>query len=360
MEHSFIEYLLESNLINFLIVVLGLSVVASKAGIGDKLSASQTLISKEFEDAQQLQNEIALKVEEAKKTLASLEQQYATQQQQLHHDIEHYKTHKHTVLETTTRESSLKVQRTNELLSNEYAERLLNETVHALEAGMLAQTQEQLSSAERSEALMWHWISVLEQQLPKVHRLLNEQVSTQDQATCVEEHYALALWCQANQQQVAHEVQQSLSAICKLIAEHPAMQAFCQAPHIAATEKQCLLDELLQVAQAPRLLQQFMKLVIEAGRLPQLPRMYDAFQAFAAQQGGHLVVRLRTSHPLSQPHQQQLEAVLKTALHVSDVSFEIHVDASLVHGLSLVVHGFRMDANVRSGLQQLTTHMLAN
>jgi ATP synthase F1 delta subunit len=360
MESTFWDYILESNLINVLIVVVGLSFVAFKLNVSKKLEDAQSLIRTEFDDARQLQQEMQDKVDAVKATLATLEAQFEEKQKKLQQDIQHYQTHVELELATKQQQLQTKAQRSNELLSRRYADRLLSETVDQFESGVQQQTHALVNDASQSQGLMEHWLAVLTQQLPTVSQLLQTEQSQGYQATTTEAHYALALWCQAIQQGVAPAVRQAFDSLATAMRDSKAMRAFCEAPQIELAEKQTLIHSLLTSMEAPPLFVQFMSLVVDARRLSQLLAIHEAFTQCADATDKDVTVRLCSSHPLQPAHQDQLSKVLKQALQAHSITFDVSVDAALIHGLSIQVFGYRIEAHVRSGLQQLTTHLRAS
>jgi F-type H+-transporting ATPase subunit delta len=150
-------------------------------------------------------------------------------------------------------------------------------------------------------------------------------------------------------------VREELSDLRAAVESVPELAALLENPEVDSRVKG---DVLQQVAQgADELVVNFVRLLAEKGRAPEIDEIAAEFEALAAAQEQVLDVELTTAHRLSD---EEFGRVVGRIAEASGrkVQATQKVDPDLIGGLVLQAGSMRLDASVRGRLERLR-HELA-
>jgi F-type H+-transporting ATPase subunit delta len=162
--------------------------------------------------------------------------------------------------------------------------------------------------------------------------------------------YANALFEAAKEKGRLEPVRDDLHAFAEAVEQVPQLKALLESPEVESRQKVEALREIL--AEADELVRNFLLLVVEKGRAPELGEMVREFDALVAAEEGILDVELTTAVELSEEDAKKLlEQIEKSSGRRLRARRE--VDPNLIGGFVLRAGSHRADASVRGRLQRL-------
>jgi F-type H+-transporting ATPase subunit delta len=162
--------------------------------------------------------------------------------------------------------------------------------------------------------------------------------------------YANALFEAAKGQGRLEPVRDDLHSFAEAVEQVPQLKALLESPDVDSRQKVEALREIL--ADADELVRNFLLLVVEKGRAPELGEMVRELDALVAAEEGILDVELTTAVELSDEDAKKLlEQIEKVSGRRLRARRE--VDPNLIGGFVLRAGSHRADASVRGRLQRL-------
>jgi F-type H+-transporting ATPase subunit delta len=162
--------------------------------------------------------------------------------------------------------------------------------------------------------------------------------------------YANALFEAAKEKGRLEPVRDELHAFADAVEQVPQLEALLESPDVESRQKVEALREIL--ADADELVRNFLLLVVEKGRTPELGEIVREFDVLVAAEEGILDVELTTAVELSDEDAKKLlEQIEKVSGRRLRARRE--VDPNLIGGFVLRAGSHRADASVRGRLQRL-------
>jgi F-type H+-transporting ATPase subunit delta len=168
--------------------------------------------------------------------------------------------------------------------------------------------------------------------------------------------YARALFEAAQEEGRLERVHEELADFAATVAEVEQLRSVLESPEVESRAKAGLVDDVL--GRADPLVRNFVRLLVDKGRIAELSEITTEFEALVAREQGILDVELTTAVELSQ---KDFDALVDRIGKASGrkVRASRAVDPTLVGGLVLQVGSRRLDASIRGRLdrlrQELTT-----
>lgn len=162
--------------------------------------------------------------------------------------------------------------------------------------------------------------------------------------------YARALFDAAKEKKRLAQVHEELSDFVQATREVPELRSLLENPEIDHRTKQAALEELLSGGE--ELVRNFLVLLVEKGRAPELDEIAREFDALVAAEERRLEVELTTAYELSDEDAQEIVRQIEQATGRT-VEATRSVDPSLIGGLVLQADTLRLDASVRGRLERL-------
>lgn len=169
------------------------------------------------------------------------------------------------------------------------------------------------------------------------------------EAMTIARPYARAAFAQAREEGQLAEWSQGLGLLCRMVSE-PRLQALIGDPRLGRGRLNRLLLEALPPCS--RSLENFLRLLVQAGRLPVLAAVYEIFESLRAQAEGLVRVRVQSAFPLTEEQRVFLTRALARRFG-GQVQLEEEVDAGLIGGVVLRKGDTVIDASLQGRLQRL-------
>lgn len=177
--------------------------------------------------------------------------------------------------------------------------------------------------------------------------------------------YARALFDVAREEETLDAVSESLAAAALLLADGKVMK-FLDNPSLTDETRLTFLHELFAAAAGKSSIlaggsehgTNFLKLLLEYGRVAVLPEIADHFNALKAAVENVVDVVVTSAAPLSDSQQQAIATALKSRLG-RDVNLSTETDENLIGGAVIRAGDVVIDGSVRARLSGLATALTA-
>ena len=171
--------------------------------------------------------------------------------------------------------------------------------------------------------------------------------------------YAQAVFEVAQENGVLEELSQSLAAAKELMADGQ-VAAFLARPELTDDERLAFLQDLFAKAAGSGSVfaggsqhgTNFLKLLLENGRVGALPEMADQFEALKAAVENSVDAVITSATPLSAAQQQEIAGSLKAKLG-RDVRVSTEIDENLIGGAVIRAGDVVIDGSLRARLEGL-------
>ncbi len=170
--------------------------------------------------------------------------------------------------------------------------------------------------------------------------------------------YASALFELASESGKVTAVESDLDALGQALSEMPDFAALTTNPKISRTDAVRTLAALAKAMQLSDLTANFLGVLAQNRRLPQLGNVIRAFRTIAAAQRGEVTAEVASAHPLSDAQVESLRQKL-TAREGRTVKLTTRTDPGLLGGLVVTLGSKRIDASIRTRLNTLAQAMKA-
>ena len=137
----------------------------------------------------------------------------------------------------------------------------------------------------------------------------------------------------------------------------PELDALLTNPETESRVKADVLERVL--GEADELTRNFLRLLVEKGRAPEIREVAEEFEALVASQEGVLDVELTTASHLSDEEFGRIVGRIEQASG-RKVQATRSVDPDLIGGLVLQAGSMRLDASVRGRLERLRTELASS
>jgi F-type H+-transporting ATPase subunit delta len=168
--------------------------------------------------------------------------------------------------------------------------------------------------------------------------------------------YARALFQAAKEHGRLREVHEELADLVRAMDEVPELGALVRDPELDRQAKAATLAAVL--GDADELVRNFVQLLVEKGRVTQLPEIVRELDVLVAREEGLLKLELTTAFPLDEPEARRIVEQIERASGRS-VDATRTVDPRLIGGLVLQIGSLRVDASVRGRLERLRRDLAA-
>ena len=168
--------------------------------------------------------------------------------------------------------------------------------------------------------------------------------------------YARSLLELANEQNAAESINTDLQQLREALESDPTFGHFLRSPSISDDERLGVLKRA--ASGAPQLLNNFLGVLGNHGRLGILPEVAAAYDELLGEQLGKIEVDVTVARQLSPDQLEEVRRKVSAALK-KDAVVHQYVDESIVGGLILRVQDQLIDASVRSQLRAMREQLMA-
>ncbi|HEX2119846.1 MAG TPA: ATP synthase F1 subunit delta [Acidimicrobiales bacterium] len=164
--------------------------------------------------------------------------------------------------------------------------------------------------------------------------------------------YASALFEVARAEGAQEVVEEELFKLSDVLSQSDELRATLTDQSIPAEKRQEIMQDLLGTANATPITTNLVTFVVGAGHARDLPAIIKKLIERAASDRKHSVAEVRSAIPLDDDQRKRLAQALSKNLG-QDVEVKVHVDPSVLGGLSARVGDVVIDGTVRHRLDQL-------
>lgn len=168
--------------------------------------------------------------------------------------------------------------------------------------------------------------------------------------------YAEALFKLDSSVQNAEQAQQWLSAIAE-VAANADVQRVADSPRV---NRQQVLDLLASAVSGglPAVAQNFLRTVVENGRLKALPEIAAQYRVLVNARQGAADAVVHSAFPLDEGALAELRPALEKRF-ARKLNLSVQIDESLIGGVRVVVGDEELDTSVKARLEQLKAALVA-
>ena len=172
----------------------------------------------------------------------------------------------------------------------------------------------------------------------------------------VARRYASALADVTLQRGEAREVQQELVTWANMMQSNANLREVFANPTIALDQKRRVLNRLIEIAKPRPTTVNFLKLLLQNQRLPELDQINRRFAAVLDERAGMIAAQVTTARPVAPATQQTLQTTLRNMTGKS-VRIEFATDPGMIGGLVTRIGSTIYDGSVRNQLEQIKEKM---
>lgn len=167
--------------------------------------------------------------------------------------------------------------------------------------------------------------------------------------------YARALLKSATDQKLDEQVYQDMITLAKSYIEVPQLRQTIDNPMLAKDQKQALL-ETASGSQACQLTKAFIALVLKEDRGNMVQFMVNSYVTLYRKQKNIIRGKLTTAARVSAATEQKMRQMVESQAN-GTVEFETEVNPDIIGGFILEYDTFRMDASVKSKLNNILNQL---
>jgi len=172
----------------------------------------------------------------------------------------------------------------------------------------------------------------------------------------VARRYASALADVVLQRGEAREVQQELAAWADMMQSNANLLEVFANPTIALDQKRGVLKRLIEIGRPRQTTVNFLRLLLQNQRLPELDQINSRFAAVLDDRAGMIAAQVTTARPIAPETQQTLQTTLRKMTGKS-VRIEFDTDPEMIGGLVTRIGSTIYDGSVRNQLEQIKEKM---
>jgi len=175
----------------------------------------------------------------------------------------------------------------------------------------------------------------------------------------VAKRYAKALVALAGEQGRLTETGDQLQRLARLIDDMPELKSLLYNPSISRHFKEELITDLTQRLRIGPMETNFVRLLLEKGRLPDMPQIIALYDMLAEEAQNRLRVRVKSVVPLT----PELEAEVRQrfAQYTSkDIIIDQEIDPTLIGGVIAQMGSLILDGSIRNELLRIKTELVGD
>ena len=178
-------------------------------------------------------------------------------------------------------------------------------------------------------------------------------------ASVVAKRYAKALVALAREHGRLAESGEQLKRFAQLVDDTPDLKSLLYNPAISQHFKGELLTDLAQRLRMGPLETNFVRTLLEKGRLPEMPQIVALYAVLAEEAQNRLRVRVRSAVPLSPALQEEVRQ--RFAHYTSkDIVIDQEIDPTLIGGIVAQMGSLVLDGSIRNELLRLKTELVGD
>ncbi len=155
----------------------------------------------------------------------------------------------------------------------------------------------------------------------------------------------------------AETVRAELRAWGQMIAGNAELENAFANPSIAAARKQAVLEALIEKARSSKTTSNFLRVLLENGRMTDLPAVTERFESVLEERSGVISGEVISAHELDEPARLELMSNLEK-LTGKSVKLNYQIDQDIIGGVITRVGSTVYDSSVRTKLKNLREQLV--
>ena len=172
----------------------------------------------------------------------------------------------------------------------------------------------------------------------------------------VAKRYAKALVALARERERLAEMGEQLTRLVQLIDQYPELKALLHNPAISRGFKYDLLSDLAQRTRLDLIGTNFLRTLLEKGRLPHLPTIVTLYEALAAEAQNRLRVRVKSAFPLTPALLEEVRQRFSQYTN-KEILIDQEIDPALIAGIVAQMGSLVLDGSLRNELLRLKAEL---
>ena len=168
--------------------------------------------------------------------------------------------------------------------------------------------------------------------------------------------YAIALFELARDEKQIDAVAASLAALRQALSESDDFRALIASPLLGREEQARAVGAVIGSLGIDTLTGNFVGVLAQNRRLPQLPNVIRAFNLLAARHRGEITAEVTSARPLSDDQVGAIKQHLRSRMG-RDINVDLAVDPAILGGLVVKVGSQMIDSSIRTKLNTLAHAM---
>lgn len=155
----------------------------------------------------------------------------------------------------------------------------------------------------------------------------------------------------------AIKVQDELKTFERMMSESSELSGMFANPAIAHASKEKVLASLLEKTKPNKLTANFLRVLLENGRLIHLPEINKTFVTVLAERSGEVSANVTSARELTAKEQKDLQANIEK-LTGKKVSLSYNIDTEIIGGIVTRIGSTVYDSSVKTQLQNLKQQLV--
>ena len=151
--------------------------------------------------------------------------------------------------------------------------------------------------------------------------------------------------------------QQNAEDFLRVLKDSRELMTSLSHPNIRREQRKAIINEVLSDSPYDHVFSNFVRLVVDRGRIMYFPRIVSSFVGLRDDADGRLRGTVYSATPLSDIQMSRLKSKVEAKLG-HEVIFETRIDASLIGGLRVEINGRVFDSSVKHHLEKMRENMM--
>lgn len=169
--------------------------------------------------------------------------------------------------------------------------------------------------------------------------------------------YAQALFETARDQDSLASVGREIEELSSVARENPQVRTFLSNPLVPAEKHWGFMEKLLEQAGSSELVQKFVRLLVDRGRIVLLPAIDHQFQTFADEHQGVVSAEIETARDFDEATHERLVDALSRYTGKT-VRLSVQVNPELIAGFRVQLGSLLIDGTLEKQLDKLNRTIL--
>ncbi len=172
----------------------------------------------------------------------------------------------------------------------------------------------------------------------------------------VSSRYASALISLANDQNCLNEIESDFTLISNLNDNEINFMKTFENPTISKNNKNLIINEILKVKPLNNYTLNFMKLIIENGRIVYLSNILKSFSKIISKIRGEIIVEIESPEEISEKNKKILIEDLQSR-YKSNIKVLFRLNKDLISGSRIKIGSLMIDSSLKTKLNKITKNI---